>query len=198
MDPLASLRQSSLRQLESLLNAQSEIQRLSSELARRRREASGLVVVQEQLIKPVIQLREELSHLEGGVVQDIQSLQGDVSRICRILADRLLEKNQQTVTQSIEIARAKERIRVLEEESQRMNSVLGEMRDYEDIKSERKKSLSELQLLRRNSSEILNELEVIRSENQRLRVERTSLLEQAEELKVETSLFCISLRNIDY
>ena len=198
MDPLASLRQSSLRQLESLLNAQSEIQRLSSELARRRREASGLVVVQEQLIKPVIQLREELSHLEGGVVQDIQSLQGDVSRICRILADRLLKKNQQTVTQSIEIARAKERIRVLEEESQRMNSVLGEMRDYEDIKSERKKSLSELQLLRRNSSEILNELEVIRSENQRLRVERTSLLEQAEELKVETSLFCISLRNIDY
>lgn len=198
MDPLASLRQSSLRQLESLLNAQSEIQRLSSELARRRSEASGLVVFQEQLIKPVAQLRKELSQLEGGVVQDIQTLHGDVSRICRILADRLLEKNQQTVTQSIEIARAKEQIRVLEKESQRMNSVLGEMRDYEAIKSERKNSLSELQLLRRNSSEILNELEVFRSENQRLRVERTSLLEQAEELKVETSLFCISLRNIDY
>ena len=113
MDPLASLRQSSLRQLESLLNAQSEIQRLSSELARRRSEASGLVVFQEQLIKPVAQLRKELSQLEGGVVQDIQTLHGDVSRICRILADRLLEKNQQTVTQSIEIARAKDQIRVL-------------------------------------------------------------------------------------
>ena len=184
MDPLSSLRQTSLRQLESLINAQTEVQRLASLLARRRSEGNGLVFARERLLDEVQQMRKEQSRVEGLIVQDLQTLQSDTSHYFGMLVDRMMEMGKKAIAQTQETDQTKQRFRKLEEEANRMRDALRGMGDYQDIKSERKKSISELQQLRRTSTDLANELETLREENKQLREERKALEEDSRELKV--------------
>ena len=188
MDPLSSLRQTSLRQLESLLNAQTEVQRLASLLARRRSEGNGLIFARERLLDEVQQLRKEQSRIEGLITQDLQILQSDTTHYFRMLADRMLMMGKNSASQAEEIDKFKQRYRKLEEEANRMRDALHAMGDYQDIKSQRKKSISELQQLRRSSADLANELETLRQENVQLREEKNALEEGLRELKVNYQL----------
>ena len=184
MDPLSSLRQTSLRQLESLTNAQSEVQRLASLLARRRSEGNGLVFARERLLDEVQQLRKEQSRVEGLIAQDLQALQSGTSHFFQMLTEKLLEMGKTCARQAEEIDRSKQSYRKLEEEANRMRAALHGMDDYQDIKAERKKSISELHQLRRTSADLAQELETLRQENLNLREEKKILEEDSRELKV--------------